>query len=180
MNQKKLIQNIIDQIKEAQIKLGYAKETLRLYYPVSSLNALLGTECADAEEMAEMLNEDFAEGDVVLGQVRFAVSSGRIEVSVPPEGAEYVHENVKDTEFLIDLIGLFRDHHSCSIDQVCDVFRRYSSDFECKEMPEDTDFDYVVHFMEPGIDEYYYCIKMEMGHTIYHRFTKADYELLLV
>ena len=125
------------------------------------MNALLGTECADAEEMAEMLNEDFAEGDVVLGQVRFAVSSGRIEVSVPPEGAEYVHENVKDTEFLIDLIGLFRDHHSCSIDQVCDVFRRYSSDFECKEMPEDTDFDYVVHFMEPGIDEYYYCIKME-------------------
>ena len=26
-----------DQVKEAQLKLGYAKETVRLYYPVDSL-----------------------------------------------------------------------------------------------------------------------------------------------
>lgn len=42
MNTEKLIKNIIDQIKEAQIKLGFAKETTRLYYPVESLNAMLG------------------------------------------------------------------------------------------------------------------------------------------
>ena len=31
-----------DQVKEAQLKLGYAKETVRLYYPVDSLNTILG------------------------------------------------------------------------------------------------------------------------------------------
>ena len=41
MNTEKLIKNIMDQIKEAQIKLGFAKETTRLYYPVESLNACL-------------------------------------------------------------------------------------------------------------------------------------------
>ena len=25
----------------------------------------------------------------------------------------------------------------------------------------------------------YYCIKMEMGHTVYHRFIKEDYEKLV-
>ncbi len=71
----RLTQNIIDQVKEGQLKLGYVKETVRLYYPL-------------------------------------------------------------------------------------------------------TDFDYVLYYCNREIDEYYYCVKMEMGHTIYHRFTKEDYELL--
>ena len=35
----------------------------------------------------------------------FRVSAGRIEVSVPPEGAKYVHEHMGDVAFLILLIG---------------------------------------------------------------------------
>ena len=41
MKLEALIQNMTDQIKEAQLKLGYARETMRLYYPLSSLNAML-------------------------------------------------------------------------------------------------------------------------------------------
>ena len=37
MNREKLLKNMTDQVKEAQLKLGYAKETVRLYYPVDSL-----------------------------------------------------------------------------------------------------------------------------------------------
>lgn len=33
MNREKLLKNMTDQVKEAQLKLGYAKETVRLYYP---------------------------------------------------------------------------------------------------------------------------------------------------
>lgn len=33
--------NIIDVIKEEQIKLGYQQETIRLYYPMESINNLL-------------------------------------------------------------------------------------------------------------------------------------------
>lgn len=28
-------------------------------------------------------------------------------------------------------------------------------------------------------DSWYYCIKMEMEHTIYHRFTETDYRLMI-
>lgn len=31
MNKDRLIENLTEQIKEAQLKLGYAKETIRLY-----------------------------------------------------------------------------------------------------------------------------------------------------
>ena len=38
----KLEQNIIDMIKEEQAKLGYRRENIRLYYPLSSLVHLTG------------------------------------------------------------------------------------------------------------------------------------------
>ena len=41
MDTDRLIENIIEQIKEAQIKLGYVKEVIRLYFPAASLSLLL-------------------------------------------------------------------------------------------------------------------------------------------
>ena len=39
MNGYKILENnLIDIIKEEQAKLGYRKEKIRLYYPLSSLN----------------------------------------------------------------------------------------------------------------------------------------------
>ena len=57
MEYEVLIKNIIDQVKEAQIKLGYARETVRLYYPVASLNLMLGTNVKSGKEMVELLNQ---------------------------------------------------------------------------------------------------------------------------
>ena len=54
MDYHKLEQSLIDVVKEEQAKLGYRKEEIRLYYPLSSLNHFFGTE-ADAEEMTQML-----------------------------------------------------------------------------------------------------------------------------
>ncbi|MBD9157211.1 MAG: hypothetical protein EGQ17_02840, partial [Lachnospiraceae bacterium] len=51
MGKERLEQNLIDQMKEAQLKLGFEEETMRLYYPVASLNLLLGTNCETAKEM---------------------------------------------------------------------------------------------------------------------------------
>lgn len=179
MNQRNLIQNIIEQIKEAQIKLGYVKETVRLYYPVSSVNALLGTDAGNAKELLSVLEQEPAFSDTELGTIQFAVHEGRIEISIPPEGAEYVHQEVPEPAFLMDIIELFGQHHCCTLEEVKQVFGRYSPDYICEKMPEDADFDYALHFADETIDSYYYCIKEEMGHTIYHRFTKADYEALM-
>lgn len=80
MNTEKLIKNIIDQIKEAQIKLGFAKETTRLYYPVESLNAMLGTHAENDEEMLEALESSDIH-DTGLGQLHFSAHKiGRAHV----------------------------------------------------------------------------------------------------
>ena len=36
-----------------------------------------------------------------------------------------------------------------------------------------------LYFPDKKPDEWYYCIRMEMGHTIYHRFIEEDYRQLL-
>ena len=94
MGKERLEQNLIDQMKEAQLKLGFEEETMRLYYPVASLTLLLGTNCETAKEMVAELTDLFADGTGVLGAMSFRVSAGRIEVSVPPAGARYVHEHM--------------------------------------------------------------------------------------
>ena len=66
----RLVKNICDQIKEAQIKLGYAKETVRLYYPLDSLNALLKLNITDINEMQEVLKEHFSVAHDKLGEVK--------------------------------------------------------------------------------------------------------------
>lgn len=175
MKHEKLIKNIIDQIKESQIKLGYVKETVRLYYPVSSLGAILETPFSDEREVLERLNSDPFLEKSVLGPLVFHAHKGRIEVRIPPEGAEYVHENIETPQFLADIIELFGKQHSCSMEEICKVFEKYSDDYVCEKMPEGADFDYALYFRDAGIDAYYYCVKEEMGHTIYHRFSKEDY-----
>ena len=72
MNPEKFIQNIIDQIKEAQIKLGYAKETVRLYYPAESLCRWMGLEAMEARKLAQFLAKSAAFSDTVLGKLEFA------------------------------------------------------------------------------------------------------------
>lgn len=178
MEQEKLIKNIIDQIKEAQIKLGYVKETVRLYYPVVSFMKLLDVKANNKKELLIILQEKFEGRNTTLGQLYFAVHGGRVGVSIPLEGVEYVHKSVKSPAFLSDMITLFSSHHHCTLEEIGAVFQKYSNEYICEKMPEDMDFDYVFYFKNEDIDPYYYCVKEEMGHTIYHRFTKEDYEVL--
>lgn len=182
MNIENLLVNIIDQIKELQIKLGYVRETVRLYYPAASLDALLSEEPwddTDVNTLYEQLRIHPALADSRLGRLEFGVHDGRIMVSIPPEGVAYVHEQVPEPAFLKELVTMFQDHHGCSLEDVCAVFAKYSSHYICEKMPEGTDFDYCIHFQDGQVDAYYYCLKAEMGHMIYHRFTKADYEQIV-
>ena len=55
---EKLERNIQDMIAEQQIKLGYLEESVRLYYPLESLNGLLGV-AHDAPEMVSLLGKFF-------------------------------------------------------------------------------------------------------------------------
>ena len=54
MNYNRLETSLIDVIKEEQAKLGYMKEKISLYYPLSSLNHFFGGE-TDAAGMIFLL-----------------------------------------------------------------------------------------------------------------------------
>lgn len=174
-----LLENIIDQIKEVQIKLGYVRESVRLYYPVSSLTAMLDIEPDTAERLTEKLNMQFQAFRNTFGDIRFFLRGERIEAVIPPQGAEYIHSQIPDPPFLVGLIELFRKNPHCSLNEICAVFETYCPAYKCEKMDPGMDFDYVLYFEKDGIDPYYYCMKEEMGHTIYHRFTKMDFEQLV-
>ena len=179
MNTERFLENIIDQIKEAQLKLGFAEEVIRLYFPVSSLCSLLQVEEQRGEMLLAQLEKEESLMDSALGEIRFSICKGnRMEVCVSPEGASYVHKQISDPPFLAGIIKLFGENHHLTIEEICDCFARFNKNYVCEKMKSGTDFDYVLYFPDRTPDPWYYCIRMEMGHTIYHRFTEEDYRAL--
>ena len=179
MDISRLEKDVVDQIVELQVKLGYAYESTRFYYKVESLNSLIGTDAPTAAALCELLSKQKALQDSPLGAVSYGVHADRIEVRIPPQGSKYVHEEVPAPQFLIDLIELFVTKHHPSKDEVIALFGKHSASYVLEEMPEGAEFDYGMHFEDQSIDTHYYCFKEEMGHLIYHRFAKEDYERLL-
>ena len=160
MNGYKILENnLIDIIKEEQAKLGYRKEKIRLYYPLSSLNNIFSSQ-DNVYEMDERLKKLSEYTNETLGEVIVSNKDDRFCFYINEQGAEYVHENTKEDEFIKRLIELVRKH-------------------ETKvhiEKMEDNEFDTLIYFEEDSEDTYYYCFKDEGFHIIYHRFLPDDYK----
>ena len=60
---QKLMDNLCDIVAEEQAKLGYMKEPIRLYYPLSSLNHFFGGDVS-ADEMKEKLSACFNDNKI--------------------------------------------------------------------------------------------------------------------
>ena len=176
----RFLDNMVEQIKEAQLKLGFEKEEIRLYFPAESLCSLLELPAMAGEELLELLEKEDAFSHTKLGPLSFSCRKNRMEVRISPSGVAYVHEKVPDPPFLFAIIRLFQEHHSLSIEKIRSLFENFNPDYVCEQMEPGTDFDYVLYFPDHTPDSWYYCIRMEMGHTIYHRFTEEDYRSLLL
>ena len=96
-----LKENIIDIIKEEQVKLGYRKETIRLYYPLASLNTLLGTQL-DHKNMLDCLNSYFGENKDIFGDVDVSYKGDRFCLCLSDKASEYVHNNTEKIGCTID------------------------------------------------------------------------------
>lgn len=164
MNFSKLEKNLTDNIKEAQLKLGYDNRPMSLNYMSKSLAHLVGAECT-AEVLA-----NFAEYvKSRLGQLDFRVIRDGWCITVSAEGTAYVND-LTGYDFLSELISAVRNHGT-SMEQVLDIFRKYSENLTIKEIYND-EFDLLVY----GVDDYYYCLTDEGCHVTYHRFIREDYE----
>lgn len=168
-----LKQNIMDSVEEQQLKLGYLNETVRLYYPLSSLNRFLQTECSE-QKMLEVMQEFSRSTEEELGGVTITNRGVRFCIAIPPAGAEYVHEHIQRDGFLSDLIETVRVHGN-TWEEVLAVFQKYSDRVHVEEM-DNGEFHYLVYFEDGKPDSYRYCIAVEGHHVTYHRYTPADYE----
>jgi hypothetical protein len=173
MNYTKLEQNIIDMIKEEQLKLGYRSETVRLYYPLSSLNRFFSTEL-DSEQMLNRLQDFRSQVCPRLGNIGISIQSERFCLAIPPQGVEYIHKLPGDDRFLKDLIQAVSEHGH-SIEEIFQIFRCYSEQVHIEKIA-DGEFDYLVFFEDGVPDCFRYCLTDEGGHVTYHRFTKEDYQ----
>ena len=172
----KLEKNIIDIIAEEQIKLGYRSEVIRLYYPLLSLNRLLGTDC-DTEQIKPLLESfcDYVEGK--LGRLEISNREERFCFMIPAKGSDYVHERMQDDEsgygFIRDFITTV-SKHGVTLDEVLRQFYKYSDRVHVEKVSHG-EFDYLVYFEDGQPDDFRYCITDEGCHFIYHRFTVEDY-----
>ncbi|MDF2484932.1 MAG: hypothetical protein K0R46_1100 [Herbinix sp.] len=177
MNYNMLEKVICDTIKEEQIKLGYEKETIRLYYPMHSLAHILEEDITDVAKMDAALAAFATTVEDKLGRIQLSHSGDRYCVLIPPAGAAYVNENYGDNPFLQAFIDAVRKH-DCTLEQIMEVFHAFSDQVEC-EKSESDEFDYIIYFKDNAIDDYRYCIKFDLGHTSYHRFSKKDFAFMM-
>ena len=85
MGYDKLERNLIDIIKEEQAKLGFFREDIRLYYPLSSLNHFF--DAADtADEMQARLEVLPASITDKLGDIEVSHKGDRFCFHIPQEG----------------------------------------------------------------------------------------------
>ena len=173
MGFERLEKNLIDIIKEEQAKLGYRKESIRLYYPLSSLNHFFDSQDT-SEEMLQRLEKMPASVTDKLGRIEASYKGERFCFDIPEQGSEYVHEHLEKNEFITELITLLQKH-GCTMKEVIELFHRYSEQVVYEDV-DNGEFDCLLRFVDKPDDPYYYCFKDEGCHIIYHRFLPADYE----
>ena len=173
MDFSRLETNIMETIKEEQIKLGYRREVIRLYYPLKSLNRFLGTRL-HKEEMLALLADFQEQEEATLGRIGIDVDGKRFCFLIPEEGVAYVHEHTEPSDFLYDLIRTV-SRHGVTIQEVLEQFHRHSDHVYVQKMEHD-EYDYLVYFEDGVPDDFRYCLTDEGPHIIYHRFTREDYQ----
>lgn len=175
MGYERLEKSLIDTIKEEQAKLGFRKEAIRLYYPLSSLNHFFDAQDGE-EQMLHRLQHLPETWQKKLGDVGVTAQKERFCFYIPEQGSEYVHEHEKPDEFIRELVALV-GRHDCTMQEIRELFYEHSSNVECQKI-KNGEFDWMLRFTEDEEDPYYYCFKDEGIHIIYHRFLPEDYEEL--
>ncbi|MDE6781295.1 MAG: DUF3877 family protein [Ruminococcus sp.] len=175
MNFKRLEKNITDNIREAQIKLGFDNRPISLNYTENSLKSLMNTD--DVKSALEKFPVYVADR---LGEITFREIKNGFCITIPEKGTSYVN-SLDGFEFITEFVNTVRQH-GVSANDVLSVFRKYSDKVITEEM-HNGEFDYLVYFADGQPDEYFYCIALEEEidghmHVTYHRFIKEDYEEL--
>ncbi|MDO5100612.1 MAG: DUF3877 family protein [Eubacteriales bacterium] len=174
-NFSRLRANIIDVMTEQQLKLGYLREKVRLYYPLDSLCHLMNC-TATAAEMEVILERFAVAMKEEWGLLTVGRQKDRFCLTLCELAVEWVHRRLDPTAFWPRFIHLMAGGH-VSMNEVRALFRE-TSDSAVNERVDHGEFDELLYFADGRPDDYRYCFKQEGRHLIYHRFVREDYEQL--
>lgn len=171
----KLETNLTDSIAEEQAKLGYRKESIRLYYPLDSLNHFF--ECqGSVDDMVDSLQGFSDYVSERLGVVEISHKGKRFCFCLSPQATEYVYNNKSDNGFIYELVDVVQDK-STNLDTITALFKKWDDGCTVEKI-DNGEFDLMIKFNNYD-DPYFYCFKDEGCHVIYHRFLPEDYRDLL-
>lgn len=165
--------NLLDNIKECEMKIGYCEEEIGLYYPKTSLMELLAT---DEVQLQNAIEQFIQENCKQLGTIRIqeTTEEGRYCVTVPKIGVRYVHEHVEESAFLRTFLKDIRKHGN-TLEGILDTFYQFSKDVLIEK---EHQHEWAISFADTTIDPYIYHIEEDGFGLEYHRFTQDAYELL--
>ena len=144
MGYERLEKSLTDTIKEEQAKLGFRKEAIRLYYPLSSLNHFFDVQERE-EQMLHRLQHLPETWQEKLGDVGVTAKKERFCFYIPEQGSVYVHEHEKPDEFIRELVELV-GRHGCTMQEIRELFCKHSSHVECQKI-ENGEFDWMLRRM---------------------------------
>ena len=177
MNYERLEKNLIDNISEAHLKLGYDRRAISFNYMYTSLSHLLGCEVS-AENSPRITAELTEKCASRLGELTFRNIQNGICITVPGSGSQYVHDNCPCSPFFAEFISLIGTHGS-SLDDVIGLFQKYSDCVHFEDKSSTGEFNMLIYFADGFPDDYRYCISAEddfgCSHLSYHRFIPEDY-----
>lgn len=171
-----LEKHIADTIKEWQMKIGYESGGMKLYYPVESLRADLEA----GEDLQAALHEFGRKAEPRLGRIEISHRGGRYCLDIPEQGCRYVSEKTPEPEFLRRLLGIITAG-SGTMEQVRRCFREFAEEnhtIAVERNETEHELGCVFYFEDEKADEYVYCVEENEFGLTYHRFSRADYEIL--
>ena len=169
-----LEKNVCDTLKEWELKIGYGKEPVELYYPAESLCCLLGLPQEQKGRLQEALALFSRNVQERFGEVEITHNQDRYCIRIPESGLKYVRDHVMASPFLIKFLETVQRSEStmASVEQLFWEFSRQV----VKQPGEDGAL--IFFFEDQAVDEYVYCVEEDAFGLQYHRFTRTDYKNL--
>ncbi|MBE5960164.1 MAG: hypothetical protein E7256_02060 [Lachnospiraceae bacterium] len=172
---KSLEQNIMQTVYEWQVKIGYAKESMNVYFMKDSLCYYCGE--IEKDELREWLSgfKEFVKER--LGEIKVSGDGKRFCIGVPESGTAYIKEHMEGNTFLSALVEAIK-RPDCTMEDIKQIFASLSKDFVCEKI-EGGEFDYVLYYNDPLLDPFRYCFTVHSHGIYYHRFTSYDYNSVI-
>lgn len=167
-----LEKNLIDNILECELKLGYANTPICFYYPITSLMELLECEEVGIDSAIQQFQkrELTRLGEVIIKEQ--TNEKGRYAVTIQVDGIRWVHTHFQPTDFMRLLISEI-NRPGNTLEDIVKIFTHFSSEVDVKKVSEK---EWVIGFEDESIDPYVYHIEQNEFGFEYHRFTREAYE----